>query len=163
MRLRVLLLIFSLILFTKLINDIILCFLKKSLFELSNIPTINKEYGREIGNMLILEYVKKLKMSFISESSDIFRVSGLIFAVTIVDPRKMELLRSGILQDSEFLNLPMNYGAISTKVEVSLGISSSYKDSKDAHKLYEMAHKALSVAKHESFKLNVCYYSDLNG
>lgn len=134
-----------------------------ALFELSNIPTINKEYGREIGNMLILEYVKKLKMSFISESSDIFRVSGLIFAVTIVDPRKMELLRSGILQDSEFLNLPMNYGAISTKVEVSLGISSSYKDSKDVHKLYEMAHKALSVAKHESFKLNVCYYSDLNG
>ncbi len=134
-----------------------------ALFELSNIPSINKEYGREIGNMLIGEYVKKLKTSFISESSDIFRVSGLIFAVTIVDPRKMELLRTGILQDAEFLNLPMNYGTISTKIEVSLGISTSYKDSKDAHELYEMAHKALGVAKHESFKLNVCYYSDLNG
>ena len=75
----------------------------------------------------------------------------------------MELLRTGILQDAEFLNLPMNYGTISTKIEVSLGISTSYKDSKDAHELYGMAHKALGVAKHESFKLNVCYYSDLNG
>ena len=48
-----------------------------ALFELSNIPSINKEYGREIGNMLIGEYVKKLKTSFISESSDILEFPDL--------------------------------------------------------------------------------------
>ena len=134
-----------------------------ALFELSNIPTINKTYGRNIGNMLIGEYVKKLKTSFVSESSDVFRLSGLVFAVTILDPRKMELLRTGVLHDPEFLNLPMTYGAIQTKMEVVLGVSSSYKDSKDPRELYELAQKALSVARHEDFKLNVCYYSDLNG
>lgn len=134
-----------------------------ALFELSNIPEINKTYGRNIGNMLIGEYVKKLKTSFVSESSEVFRLSGLVFAVTIIDPRKMELLRTGVLNDPEFLNLPMTYGAIKTKMEVVLGVSSSYKDSDDPKELYELAHKALSVARHEDFKLNVCYYSDLNG
>lgn len=134
-----------------------------ALFELSNIPEINKTYGRNIGNMLIGEYVKKLKTSFVSESSEVFRLSGLIFAVTIIDPQRMERLRTGVLNDPEFLNLPMTYGAINTKMEVLLGVSSSYKDSKDPNELYEFAHKALSVARHEDFKLNVCYYSDLNG
>lgn len=134
-----------------------------ALFELSSIPDINKKYGRDIGNMLIGEYVKKLKRSFVSESSEMFRISGLIFAVTIVDPRKMELLRTGVLSDPEFLNLELNYGAIEVKMEVALGVSSSYKDSKDPQELFDFAQKALGVARHEGFKLNVCYYSDING
>ncbi len=133
-----------------------------ALFELGNIPEINKEYGRDIGNMLISEYVKKLKASFVSESSDIFRISGLVFAVSIVDPRKMELLRTGLLKDREFLNLEMNYGAINLKMDVYLGVASSYKDAKDAKSLYECATEALTVARHKDFKLNACYYGDLN-
>lgn len=133
-----------------------------ALFELGNIPEINKEYGRDIGNMLINEYVKKLKASFVSESSEIFRISGLVFAVTIVDPRKMELLRTGLLKDPEFLSLEMNYGAISLKMDVFLGVASSYKDAKEETTLYERATEALTVARHKDFKLNACYYGDLN-
>ncbi len=133
-----------------------------SLFELINIPLINEEYGREVGNLLITEYVKKLKASFISESSEIFRLSGLVFAVTITDPRKMDLLRSGLLKDQEFLNLEMNYGAINVKMEIFLGVASSYKDAKEEHSLLLNAKKALKVARHQDFKLNVCYYGDLN-
>lgn len=133
-----------------------------ALFELSNIPDINKKYGRDVSNMLMNEYVKKLKGSFLSESSEIFRISGLVFAVTIIDPRKMELLRSGLLKDPEFLNLEMNYGAVNLKMEVFLGVASSYKDAKEAKEIFEFSNKALSVARHKDFKLNVCYYGDLN-
>ncbi len=133
-----------------------------ALFELGNIPEINKEYGRDVGNMLIGEYVKKLKASFTSESSEVFRISGLVFAVTIVDSRKMELLRTGLLKDPEFLNLEMNYGAINLKMDVYLGVASSYKDAKTSKQIYEYAFEALTVARHKDFKLNACYYGDLN-
>ncbi len=133
-----------------------------ALFELGNIPEINKEYGRDVGNMLINEYVKKLKSSFLSESSEIFRISGLVFAATIVDSRKMELLRTGLLRDPDFLSLEMNYGAINLKLEVFLGVASSYRDAKDGNTLYECATEALTVARHKDFKLNACYYGDLN-
>ncbi|HKL61217.1 MAG TPA: PAS domain S-box protein, partial [Acholeplasma sp.] len=74
------------------------------LFELSNIPSINEKYGRNIGNMLMGEYIKKIKTNFMSESSMIFRLSGLVFAVTIVDPRKMDLLKQGIQAKDTFMN-----------------------------------------------------------
>ena len=38
--------------------------------------------------MLMAEYIKKMRMSFVTESGDIFRLSGIEFAVTITDPRK---------------------------------------------------------------------------
>ncbi len=134
-----------------------------ALFELANIPEVNKTYGRDIGNMLISEYVKKLKTSFMSESSEIFRISGLVFAVSLVDPRKMELLRTGVKNNPKFLNLEINYGAISTEVEVFLGVSSSHSEGKEVEILFERAQQALALARHQDFKSNVCYYSDING
>ncbi len=134
-----------------------------ALFDLSNIPEINKKYGREVGNMLISEYIKKLKTSFMSDSSEIFRISGIVFAVSIVDPRKMELLRTGLKGNNEFLNLTLKYGVVSAEIEVLLGVSSSYTDSKDASELISFAEQALNMARHKDFKLNACYYSDLNG
>ena len=59
-----------------------------AMFELTNIPQINETAGRVVGNMLIAEYLKKLRQTFMSESSAIFRLSGLVFAVTLIDPRK---------------------------------------------------------------------------
>lgn len=134
-----------------------------ALFELSNIPEVNETYGRNLGNMLMNEYVKKLQSTFLSESSEMFRLTGLVFAVTIVDPRKMDILRKGVLSNKEFLNLKMGYGSIQTELEVLLGVSTSYKDSNDPDKLLEYAHQALGLARHKDFQSNVCYYHDING
>ncbi len=133
-----------------------------ALFDLKNIPEINKEYGREIGNMLIGEYVKKLKDSFMSDSSEIFRISGLVFAVTIMDPQKMQLLKTGSTKNPKFLNMEMNYGAINTYVDVLLGVSSSYVKAKNAKEIYEQAIYALSLTKHKNYASNVCYFEDLD-
>lgn len=132
------------------------------LFELRNIPTINKEYGREIGNMLISEYVKKLMSSFMSDSSEIFRISGLVFAVTIFDPQKMQMLKKGLETNPNFLNIEMNYGAVKATVEVSLGITSSYSGAKSSKEIYSQAEQALGLTRHKNYQSNVCYYEDVN-
>lgn len=133
-----------------------------ALFNLHNLPEINEEYGREVGNMMISEYVKKLMGSFMSESSDIFRIAGVTFAVTIVDPRKISLLRKGVINNPAFLNLKMNYGVISPEIEVKMGVVSSPKDSKEANELFSFAKQAINLTKHKDYNSHVCYYGDLN-
>lgn len=132
------------------------------LFELSNIPSINDSYGRNIGNMLMGEYVKKIKMNFMSESSEMFRISGLVFAVTIVDPRKMDLIKQGIHAKDTFMNLPMSYGAIQTEVEVMVGISSAYHQKETGADVLAHAKEALKIAKNPNYQMNACYYSDIH-
>ncbi len=133
-----------------------------ALFELSNIPQINKEAGRVVGNMLMGEYLKKMRQTFMSESSSIFRISGLVFAVTLIDPRKMEILRQGVNSNNTFLNLTMNYGSIKTELEVILGVSASYKDAKTSKEMVGCALEALNVAKNPNYNKNSCYYMDIH-
>jgi len=134
-----------------------------ALIELSSIPKINELYGREIGNMLLGEYIKKLKGSFMSESSNLFRLSGLIFAITIVDPRKMELLRQGIQANQTYMNLQMNYGSIQTDLEVMIGIAKSHTDGSTGTVIYQHAKDALMVAKNPQYQGNACYYHEVHG
>jgi len=133
-----------------------------ALFDLKNIPEINKEYGREIGNMLISEYVKKLMTSFMSESSGIFRISGLVFGLTIIDPQKMQILKKGATTNSKFLNMEVTYGAVSAEVDVSLGVSSSYYKALNAKEIFSQAEQALLLTKHKDYQSNVCYYEDID-
>lgn len=134
-----------------------------ALIELSSIPKINDAYGREIGNMLMGEYIKKLKGSFMSESSSLFRLSGLVFAITIVDPRKMDLLKQGIQANQTYMNLQMNYGSIKTELEVMIGISKSHSDGTTGTLIYQHAKDALMVAKNPQYQSNACYYQEIHG
>lgn len=134
-----------------------------ALIELSSIPKINESYGREIGNMLLGEYIKKLKGSFMSESSNMYRLSGLVFAITIVDPRKMDLLKQGIQANQTYMNLQMNYGSIKTDLEVMIGISRSHTDGSTGTEIYQHAKDALMVAKNPQYQSNACYYHEIRG
>src|SRR5690606_16139594 len=67
-----------------------------AIINLKNIPKINEAHGRDVGNMLMAQYITRLKQSFVTESSDIYRLSGLEFAFTITDARKMASLHNGI-------------------------------------------------------------------
>ena len=118
--------------------------------------------GREIGDMLISEYVKKLKNTFMSESSEIFRISGLVFAVTILDPQKMQILRTGSTKNPKFLNMEINYGSVKAEVDVLLGVSSTYEGALNSKSLFEQAVHALSLTKHKNYSSNVCYYGDID-
>ena len=130
-------------------------------FRLQNIPKINENHGREVGNMLMAEYIKKMKSSFISESGDLFRITGIEFAMTITDPRKMEVLSNGIKSNPTFLNLNMQYGSISETLEVFAGIAIGGSDAHDEHQLYQAAYQALKISLNPQFSSHGCYYKDI--
>lgn len=128
---------------------------------LKNMPKINETHGREIGNMLMAEYIKKLRSSFVSESGDVYRISGIEFGVIVTDARKMDLLANGIKSNKTFLNLTMQYGSISVELEVFAGIAISASDANDEHQLYQAAHQALKIAENPQFNSHCCFYKDI--
>ncbi|BCR35138.1 diguanylate cyclase domain-containing protein [Mariniplasma anaerobium] len=130
-------------------------------FRLQNIPKINEDYGREVGNMFIAEYIKKMSSSFVSESGDIFRITGIEFAITITDPRKMEVLANGVKSNPTFLNLNMQYGSISEALEVFAGIAVGGSDAHEEHQLYQAAYQALKISLNPQFSSHGCYYKDI--
>ena len=130
-------------------------------FRLQNIPKINEDFGREVGNMFMAEYIKKMKSSFVSESGDLFRITGIEFAITITDPRKMEMLSNGIKSNPTFLNLNMKYGSISETLEIFAGVAIGGSDAHDEHQLYQAAHQALKISLNPQFSSHGCYYKDI--
>ncbi|PKK93046.1 MAG: hypothetical protein CVV61_06660 [Tenericutes bacterium HGW-Tenericutes-6] len=131
------------------------------IFRLKNLPKINDTHGREVGNMLMAEYIKKMKTTFVTESGDIFRVSGIEFAVTITDPRKIDILQQGVKGNKTFLNLIMQYGSISVELEVFAGIAIGGTDAHEEHKLYLAAVQALKIAENPNFASHICYHKDI--
>lgn len=130
-------------------------------FRLQNIPKVNEDHGREVGNMLMAEYIKKMKSSFVSESGDLFRITGIEFAITITDPRKMEILSNGIKSNPTFLNLNMQYGSITETLEVFAGVAIGGSDAHDEHQLYQAAYQALKISLNPQFSSHGCYYKDI--
>ena len=132
-----------------------------AVFKLQNIPKINDTYSREIGNMLMGSYIQRLNNNFVTESSGIYRISGLEFALTITDPRKVDMMYKGIREIDKFLNLTMEYGSIKTELEVFAGVSIYKTDGKTEHELAQYAYEALKVALNPQFSSNGCYYKDV--
>lgn len=129
---------------------------------LKNIPVINEHHGRVVGNMIMGNYVHKIKQSFVTESSNIYRISGLEFAFTITDPRKMAGLKTGIESGEKFFNLTMNYGSIQIELEAFIGIATMGDDANNAQDLCLHASQALKTAQHPHFKGQGLYYKDIN-
>ncbi|CCV63684.1 diguanylate cyclase/phosphodiesterase with PAS/PAC sensor [Alteracholeplasma palmae J233] len=132
-----------------------------AIFKLQNIPNINDKYSREIGNMMIGSYLQKLSQTFITESSGLYRISGLEFALTITDPRKMDTLYRGINERERFLNLTMEYGSVKEELEVFVGVSIYQTDAHTENEMAQYAYEALKVATNPQFNSNGCYYKDV--
>lgn len=92
---------------------------------LTNIKEINNDYGREVGNLFISEYVKKMKESFVSNNGDVFRMGGTSFIITLTDPNKSSIIDNSIKSGKPFLDVQMNYGNISSVLKVSGVIKNS--------------------------------------
>lgn len=132
-----------------------------AVINLKNIPKINELHGREVGNMLMAQYISRLKTSFLTESSDIYRLSGLEFAMTITDARKMASLSQGIRAQENYLNMSIEYGAITAELEVFIGIAQMYDDAINAQDLYQNAATALKTAQLPQYRGQGCYFKDI--
>ena len=131
------------------------------LLELTNIPTINDNYGWDVGNMIMAEYITKMRNSFVTENGEIFRISGLKFVVIVTNPNKMDTLNKGIRQNEKLLNLDVKYGSINTELIVHAGISISKEDFVVEEKLYQAAEEALKIAKNDKVTHQGIFYKDI--
>lgn len=127
-------------------------------FELTNLPEINEVHGRDIGNMTLAEYIKAINKAFV-EDKMIYRVSGLLFAFIIVDPRKMALLKKG-LESGSILHPHMQYGNLNIDVKAHMGVASS-RTVPNEKAILECANKALKFSLYDNVETDYCYYDDI--
>ena len=131
------------------------------LIELTNLPEINDSHGYEVGNMIMAEYISKMKESFVTESGSIYRMTGLQFVVLVTNTNKMHILNRGIRDNEKLLNLDIKYGSIQAELSVHAGISISKEDSNKEEILYQAALEALKIAKNDKVTHQGIFYKDI--
>ena len=147
-------------------EDVDYLYKSKRTFELlavriTNLPEINDKYGRSIGNMVLGEYIKRMLNSIKTESSNIYRVTGIDFILTITDTRKMQMLDKAFNVEAYPLNIKFNYGSEELEIKATAGIAMSNSDANDANTLISCAKRALKVASTEGYSRPCCYYRDV--
>ena len=84
-----------------------------------NLNELNLKHGRDVGNMFLSEYIKQMRKTFISESGDIYRMSGSRFIVLITDPRRVDNLEKGLQTGTHFMDVALQYGTIREQLQVN--------------------------------------------
>lgn len=117
------------------------------LMHLTNIPDINRRFGRDVGNLMIAEYIKRMRYHFAREHNSIFRITGIEFALIIKEEPKYEVLKRALLSGGDLINLRLNIGGIQQIVYPNVGIVrhdpwSNY----EVNDFLSLGHKALEEA-----------------
>lgn len=129
-------------------------------FRLDSIPDINNKHGRNVGNMVIGEYLRMMKKNFLSEESYIFRKTGIEFVCILTDLRKMDLLKKTLEDHEKILHGKMEYASIKIQLEVYMGICLS-SDMFAAGDLIKASAKALSLAQTQEFPRQYLYFKEI--
>lgn len=121
------------------------------LIQLTNVPIINEKYGRDFGDLMMGEYLSKLRYKFIKDNQSLFRISGIKFGLLIKDKNKYDLLDRALVGAGELLTLQMNFGGVTQTIYPNLGISESPYEAKNPDLVYEEASKALLITLKEDY------------
>jgi len=92
------------------------------MIHLTNIPDINQRFGREVGNLMIAEYLKKMRYHFAKDINSIFRMTGIQFCMIIKEQRKYEVLYRALQSGGDLINLTLSIGGIQQIIYPNLGI-----------------------------------------
>lgn len=129
--------------------------------QLTNIPKINEKYGRDVGDLMMGEYLKKLRYNFIKDNTSLFRIGGINFGMIIKDEKKYEILVRALQGSGELLNLKMEFGGITQTLYPNIGISESPYEGKSPDKVYEEAKKALEISLNDQSTTNYCFFNKI--
>jgi GGDEF domain-containing protein len=128
--------------------------------QLSNIPKINEKFGRDFGDLMMGEYLSKLRFKFIKDNRSLFRISGIQFGLLIKDDKKFELLDRALVGTGELLTMRMKFGGVSEVIYPNLGISVSPYEGKSPEDVYQEALTALKRTEKESYSKSYAYYEN---
>lgn len=126
---------------------------------MANIPQINEQYGRSIGNMAMSEYIKIIKNNFV-DANLIYRISGLDFIAVIIDYRKMEQLKNSLINNEKLLHINAEYGSMKVKIDVFMGIAYS-SEAKDAKDIIIKTNDTLRFCSNPQYTASYAYYKDI--
>ncbi|MFW6298176.1 MAG: diguanylate cyclase domain-containing protein [Bacillota bacterium] len=115
-------------------------------FELSNIPHINREYGRDIGDLMMGEFISKLIYHFIGDAKAVFRITGIRFAMVIKDQRKYGMLKRALEEGGDLVNYTMSFGGVRESVYPYFGIHTVTVFEEPVDEIASRAEKALNIA-----------------
>jgi len=115
-------------------------------FELSNIPAINNKYGREIGDLMMAEFISKMSYHFLKDVHAVFRLTGIRFAMAITDHRKVEMLRRALEQGGDLVNYKMTFGGVTEHVYPSFGMHVVDVFDEPVDAISDRVNKALNIA-----------------
>ena len=128
---------------------------------LTTLPDINNRYGRAVGNMVMNEYIKKLRNNFMSDSADLYRTSGLVFYFIITDIRKMELFKRVLVSDPTAMNLSVTYGNLHAELKVNIGVAEANTDGMNKEELMTNCNTAINATLKPNYSLNYAFYKEL--
>lgn len=131
------------------------------LIKLTNIPIINEKYGRDVGDLMMGEYLKKTRFNFIKDNISLYRMGGIDFGLIVKDEKKYSILERALVNGGDLLNLKMIFGGITQTIYPNIGISESPYMGKSADKVIEEALEALNLSLKESNSENHCFYKDI--
>lgn len=120
---------------------------------LSNIPGINAKYGRDVGDMLMGEFLKKMKYHFIKQDA-IFRLQGILFIMVIQDDRKADMLQKALQEDSSLLQTTIDMGGVRESVYPYFGFVRVSTFNTHALEIKGIAIDALRLSLHEDVQEN---------
>lgn len=123
-------------------------------FELANIPTINEKYGRDIGDLMMGEFLSKLIYHFLGDANAIFRITGIRFAMVIKDKRKYGMLKRALDEGGDLVNYTMSFGGTRESVYPYFGIHSVTVFEEPVDEIAARADKALNIAVHDTTQEN---------
>ncbi len=115
-------------------------------FELSNIPHINTKYGRDIGDLMMGEFLSKLIYHFIGDAKAVFRISGIRFAMVIRDQRKYGMLKRALDEGGDLVNYTMSFGGTRESVYPYFGVHTVTVFEEPVDEIAARAEKALEIA-----------------
>lgn len=127
--------------------------------QLSNIPKINEKYGRDVGDLMMGEYLKKTRFNFIKDNQSLYRIGGINFGLIIKDEKKFELLDRALTGNGDLLNLKMVFGGITQTLYPNLGISESPYTGKSPDQVIEEASEALRISLKDKSDINYCFFN----
>ncbi|QWB99990.1 diguanylate cyclase [Mycoplasmatota bacterium] len=117
------------------------------MLHLTNIPDINKRFGRDVGNLMIAEYVKNMRYHFAREKNTLFRMTGIQFALIIKDDLKYQNLYRALSSGGDLINLKLSIGGIQQIIYPNIGVVKSDPWSKvNINDLISLSQKALEEA-----------------
>lgn len=117
------------------------------MLHLTNIPDVNKRFGRDVGNLMIAEYIKNMRYHFAREKNTLFRVTGIQFALIIKDDIKYQNLHRALVSGGDLINLKLSIGGIQQIIYPNLGVVKSDPWSQmNVNDLMSLSNKALEEA-----------------